>query len=58
MLWRFISGLPHGAYFGVGALVATSLVPADQRAKAVSRFMLGVTLSIVIGTPLATWLGQ
>jgi len=58
ILSRFIAGLPHGAYFGVGALVAASLVPLDQRAKAVSRFMLGVTLSIVVGTPLATWIGQ
>lgn len=58
MLYRFIAGLPHGAYFGVGALVAASLVPDNQRAKAVSRMMMGLTLAMLIGNPLATWLGQ
>ncbi|WP_336368277.1 MFS transporter [Marinobacter sp. C2H3] len=58
MVFRFIAGLPHGAYFGVAALVAASLVPADQRAKAVSRVMVGLTLALLIGNPLATLLGQ
>ncbi|TBW55161.1 MFS transporter [Marinobacter halodurans] len=58
MLFRFIAGLPHGAYFGVAALVAASLVPANQRAKAVSRVMMGLTLALLIGNPLATVLGQ
>ncbi|UNA30904.1 MFS transporter [Klebsiella variicola subsp. variicola] len=55
---RFLTGLPHGAYFGIAGLVAASIVPVHERARAVSRFLLGVTLSIVAGTPLATWLGQ
>ncbi|WP_159149929.1 MFS transporter, partial [Klebsiella pneumoniae] len=55
---RFLTGLPHGAYFGIAGLVAASIVPVHERARAVSRFLLGVTLSIVVGTPLATWLGQ
>ena len=38
---RFIAGLPHGAYFGVASLVAASLVPADERARAIGRMMLG-----------------
>ncbi|ROU02235.1 MFS transporter [Marinobacter sp. R17] len=58
MVFRFIAGLPHGAYFGVAALVAASLVPVNQRAKAVSRVMMGLTLALLIGNPLATVLGQ
>jgi DHA1 family inner membrane transport protein len=55
---RFIAGLPHGAYFGVASLVAASLVPANERARAVGRMMLGLTAATLAGVPLATWLGQ
>ncbi|MDO6561961.1 MFS transporter [Amphritea sp. 1_MG-2023] len=55
---RFVAGLPHGTYFGVAALVVASLVPPNQRGKAVSRMMIGLTLAVLIGNPLATWLGQ
>ncbi|MBN8412739.1 MFS transporter [Halomonas denitrificans] len=55
---RFIAGLPHGAYFGVAALVAAAAVPVEERARAISRVMLGLTSAIVIGAPLATWAGQ
>ncbi len=58
MLFRFIAGLPHGAYFGVAMLVAASMVPPDQRAKAVSRVLAGLTIAMLIGNPVATWLGQ
>ncbi|KEA65618.1 MFS transporter [Marinobacterium lacunae] len=58
LIYRFLAGLPHGAYFGVASLVAASLVPSDQRAKAVSRVMMGLTLAMLVGNPLATWLGQ
>ena len=58
MLFRFIAGLPHGAYFGVAMLVAASMVPLHQRAKAVSRVLAGLTVAILVGNPLATWLGQ
>ncbi|MBV1789431.1 MFS transporter [Marinobacterium sp. D7] len=58
LLYRFLAGLPHGAYFGVASLVAASLAPPEQRAKAVSRVMSGLTLAILVGNPLATWLGQ
>lgn len=58
LAFRFIAGLPHGTYFGVAALVVANLVPADQRGKAVSRVMIGLTLAILLGNPLATWLGQ
>lgn len=55
---RFIAGIPHGAYFGVAALTAASLVPPERRARAVGRVMLGLTIANIFGVPLATWLGQ
>jgi MFS transporter, DHA1 family, inner membrane transport protein len=55
---RFVAGLPHGAYFGVASLVAASLVPANQRARAIGRMMLGLTGATLAGVPLATWIGQ
>ncbi|TCU36443.1 MFS transporter [Rhizobium azibense] len=55
---RFITGLPHGAYFGVAAIVAASMVPVHKRARAVGRVMLGLTIATVLGTPLATVFGQ
>ncbi|SHF05221.1 MFS transporter [Devosia limi] len=58
LLFRFISGLPHGAYFGVAALVAASLVPQHQRTQAVAKVMLGLTVANIIGVPVATALGQ
>ncbi len=58
LLYRFVAGLPHGTYFGVAALVAASMVPPSQRAKAVSRVLAGLTLAMLVGNPLATWLGQ
>jgi MFS transporter, DHA1 family, inner membrane transport protein len=57
-LLRFISGLPHGAYFGVAALVAASMVPPNRRARAVGRVMLGLTIATLAGTPVATFFGQ
>ncbi|MCK8781736.1 MFS transporter [Rhizobium sp. NTR19] len=55
---RFITGLPHGAYFGVAALVAASMVPPTKRARAVGRVMLGLTVATLLGTPIATFMGQ
>ncbi|GHB00913.1 MFS transporter [Modicisalibacter luteus] len=55
---RFIAGLPHGAYLGVAALVAAAAVPIEQRARAVSRVILGLTVAILAGAPLATWAGN
>jgi DHA1 family inner membrane transport protein len=58
LVFRFLSGLPHGAYFGIAALVAASLVPANKRSQAVGRVLLGLTVATVIGVPFANWLGQ
>ncbi|PZO92279.1 MAG: MFS transporter [Sphingomonas sanxanigenens] len=57
LLFRFLSGLPHGAYFGVAALVAASLAPANRRAQAVARVMSGLTVATILGVPAASWVG-
>jgi DHA1 family inner membrane transport protein len=57
-LLRFLTGLPHGTYFGVAALVAASLAPPGRRARAVGQVMLGLTVATLIGVPIAAWLGQ
>ncbi len=58
LVFRFVSGLPHGAFFGVGALVAASLVPRERRTQAVGRMMLGLTVATIMGVPLANIVGQ
>jgi MFS transporter, DHA1 family, inner membrane transport protein len=58
LAFRFLSGLPHGAYFGIASIVATSLVPTNKRTKAVGQILLGLTIATIIGVPLANWLGQ
>ncbi|MGW9308511.1 MFS transporter [Saccharomonospora azurea] len=58
MLFRFLAGLPHGAFFGAGAVVAATLAGPKRRAKAVSMMFLGLTLANVIGVPGGTFLGQ
>jgi DHA1 family inner membrane transport protein len=58
LVFRFLSGLPHGAYFGIAMLVAASLVRTDQRTQAVGRVLLGLTVATTIGVPLANWIGQ
>ncbi|MGW0991761.1 MFS transporter [Streptomyces sp. NPDC002520] len=55
---RFLSGLPHGAFFGVGAVVATAMVPPERKARSVSLMFLGLTVANVAGVPVATLTGQ
>lgn len=55
---RFIAGLPHGAWYGVAALVAASMVPAGQKARYIGYVMLGLAVANVAGVPLVTWAGQ
>ena len=57
-LLRFVSGLPHGTYFGVAALVAAAFGPAGHRGRAVGLVMLGLTGATLVGVPIAAWLGQ
>ncbi|WP_054687108.1 MFS transporter [Pantoea sp. SGAir0180] len=58
MLARVITALCHGAFFGIGAVVAASLVAADRQASAVALMFTGLTLANVLGVPLGTWFGQ
>ncbi len=58
LVFRFIAGLPHGAYFGVAMLVAADLAGPERRGVAVSQVMLGLSIAILVGNPLATWMGQ
>ena len=58
LVTRFLSGLPHGAFFGVAAVIAASLVAPTKRGWAISMVMLGLSIANVIGVPFATWLGQ
>ncbi|MET7683376.1 MFS transporter [Streptomyces sp. NPDC005423] len=55
---RFLAGLPHGALFGVGAVVASRLVAPERAARAVSKMFLGLTVANIVGVPASTALGQ
>jgi len=55
---RFLTGLPHGAYFGVASLVAADMAQPNQRARAVGRVMLGLTVATLLGVPLAPHSGR
>lgn len=55
---RLMSGLPHGTYFGVAALVAAALARPNQRARAVGWVMLGLTSATLVGVPIAATLGE
>ncbi|MFE9808679.1 MFS transporter [Streptomyces sp. NPDC005227] len=55
---RFLAGLPHGALFGVGAVVASRLVAPERAARAVSKMFLGLTVANIVGVPVCTALGQ
>jgi DHA1 family inner membrane transport protein len=58
LIARVITSLNHGAFFGVGSVVAASLVPPDRRAGAVAAMFMGLTIANVVGVPLATWAGD
>jgi MFS transporter, DHA1 family, inner membrane transport protein len=58
MAARFIAGIPHGAFFGIAALVAAHLMGPKNRAKAIAHVMTGLTVATVLGVPVASFLGQ
>lgn len=58
MAARFVAGLPHGAFFGIAALVAAHLMGPRNRAKAAAYVLSGLTVATVLGVPMASWLGQ
>ena len=58
MVARVVTSLNHGAFFGVGSVVAASLVAPERRASAVAAMFMGLTLANVVGVPLAPWIGE
>ncbi|MBH1964101.1 MAG: MFS transporter [Comamonadaceae bacterium] len=58
LLSRLVTSLNHGAFFGIGAVVAASLVPKDKQASAIAAMFMGLTVANVGGVPAATWIGQ
>ncbi len=57
-LARFISGLPHGAFFGIGSVVAAKLAKPGKEAQAISIMFTGMTIANLIGVPLGTYIGH
>ncbi|NIK02712.1 MFS transporter [Xanthomonas cannabis] len=57
MVARMLTSLAHGTFFGVGAVVATSLVPPERRASAISLMFAGLTVATLLGVPAGAWLG-
>ncbi|CAN5363319.1 MFS transporter [soil metagenome] len=58
VLARFVSALPHGAYFGIAALVAATLMGPGKRGRGVALVLGGLTVANVVGVPFVTWVGQ
>lgn len=58
MIARFFAGLPHGAFFGMGAVVASKLAEPGREARAVSVMFAGLTIANIIGVPLGTYIGH
>lgn len=58
LLSRIVTSLNHGAFFGLGAVVAASVVRPERRASAVATMFMGLTIANIGGVPLATWVGQ
>jgi len=55
---RLVTSLNHGAFFGIGAVVAASVVPKDKQASAIAAMFMGLTIANIGGVPAATWIGQ
>ncbi len=58
MMARLITSLNHGAFFGIGSVVAASLVEKQKQASAVAAMFMGLTIANLVGVPLITWIGQ
>ncbi|MYM41187.1 MFS transporter [Duganella qianjiadongensis] len=58
LLSRLITSLNHGAFFGIGAVVAASVVPKEKQASAIATMFMGLTVANIGGVPAATWIGQ
>lgn len=58
IFFRFLSGLPHGAYFGAAILLAADIAPKGKRASFMSKIFMGLTIATIVGVPLVTLVGQ
>lgn len=58
MISRFMSGLPHGAYFGVASVVATKISDEGKQAQAIAIMFTGMTIANLIGVPVGTYVGH
>lgn len=58
MIARIVTSLSHGAFFGIGSVVATGLVPQNKKASAIALMFTGLTIANIMGVPAGTWLGQ
>jgi len=58
LLCRFLAGLPHGAFFGVGAVVASRLADKGKEAQAIAYIFTGMTIANLAGVPLGTYIGH
>lgn len=58
LLSRLVTSLNHGAFFGIGAVVAASAVPREKQASAIAAMFMGLTVANIGGVPAATWIGQ
>ncbi|WP_201579768.1 MFS transporter [Psychrobacter sp. Pi2-52] len=58
ILARILTGLAHGVFFSIGSMIATSLVSKEKEASAIAIMFTGLTVSLVTGVPLGTWIGQ
>lgn len=55
---RFITGLAHGVFFAIASTIATNLVSRDKESSAIAMVFMGLTVALVTGVPLGTWIGQ
>lgn len=55
---RILTGLAHGVFFSIGSTIATRLVPKEKEASAIALMFTGLTVALVTGVPLGTWIGQ
>ena len=58
VLARIVTGLAHGVFFSIGSTIATSLVPKEKAASAIAIMFTGLTVALVTGVPLGTFIGQ
>ncbi|ATQ76225.1 MFS sugar transporter [Massilia violaceinigra] len=58
MAARVLTGLAHGVFFSIGSTIATSLVSKEKAASAIALMFTGLTVALVTGVPLGTWIGQ